>query len=248
MSTDVPDLPGLPEGLELRELSDLSDLLALGELFTEIWGAQEPLVSGELLRAMSKAGSYIAGAYVAGRLVGGCMGFHESPDAHTLHSHIAGVVPELIGHRIGLALKLHQREWALARGITAIEWTYDPLVARNAYFNIVKLGARPVEYLANFYGPMDDAINGVDESDRILVRWDLVAGPVRERASARTRWVEVPSDIEAMRTTDPGAAARWRKELRDTLAPHMENGWRIVGFDRDHGYLLAPPAGEDRDR
>jgi predicted GNAT superfamily acetyltransferase len=54
-----------------------------------------------------------------------------------------------------------------------IAWTYDPLIRRNAYFNLVKLGARPVEYLRNFYGAMDDAINGGTETDRMLVHWDL---------------------------------------------------------------------------
>ena len=54
-----------------------------------------------------------------------------------------------------------------------IAWTYDPLIRRNAYFNLVKLGARPVEYLRNFYGTMDDAINGGTETDRMLVHWDL---------------------------------------------------------------------------
>ncbi len=57
-------------------------------------------------------------------------------------------------------MKLHQRAWAIARGIPVIEWTFDPLVARNAYFNIRKLGAMPVEYLPNFYGIMGDGING----------------------------------------------------------------------------------------
>ena len=54
-----------------------------------------------------------------------------------------------------------------------IAWTYDPLIRRNAYFNLAKLGARPVEYLPNFYGAMDDAINGGTETDRMLVRWEL---------------------------------------------------------------------------
>jgi predicted GNAT superfamily acetyltransferase len=54
-----------------------------------------------------------------------------------------------------------------------IAWTYDPLIRRNSYFNLVKLGARPTEYLRNFYGAMDDAINGGTETDRMLVRWDL---------------------------------------------------------------------------
>jgi predicted GNAT superfamily acetyltransferase len=233
---------------ELRELTELADLHELSDLFTVVWGAAEPLVTGDLLRAMSKAGSYIAGAYVDGRLAGGALGFHAAPAERVLHSHIAAVLPQLAGQRIGLALKQHQRTWALERGINAIEWTYDPLIARNAHFNIVKLGARPVEYLPDFYGPMEDAINGLDESDRILVRWELdapagAAGLAGSAGSASEEiCVEVPGDIEALRVSDPAAAARWRLHVRDGLAPRMADGWRVTGFDRDSGYLLAPPA------
>lgn len=240
MTSTVPE--ELQAGLELCELTELRDLHELADVFVRIWGAPEPLVNADLLRAMSKAGSYVAGAYVDGRLVGGCIGFHEAPAARTLHSHIAGVLPQFVGRRIGLALKLHQRAWAVARGITAIEWTYDPLVARNAHFNIVKLGARPVEYLTNFYGAMDDAINGVDESDRILVRWELTQAPPPYSPDARTVRVEVPRDIEALRTADPAAAARWRQQVRAALVPRLDDGWRIVGFEPTNGYLLAPPA------
>ena len=67
-----------------------------------------------------------------------------------------------------------------------IAWTYDPLIRRNAYFNLVKLGARPTEYLRNFYGVMDDAINIGTETDRVLVRWDLLS-PLAAEASAASR-------------------------------------------------------------
>ncbi|WGL52504.1 GNAT family N-acetyltransferase [Nocardioides sp. BP30] len=229
-------------GVEVRELHDLGDLHGLADLFVTIWGGNEPLISGDLLRAMSKAGSYVVGAYRGERMVGGCVGFHEAPGARTLHSHIAGVLPELIGHAIGSALKLHQRAWALHRGITAIEWTYDPLVARNAYFNIVKLGARPAEYLTNFYGAMNDAINGVDDSDRILIRWDLLDPPTRSSEPTQEgEWVPVPADIEGLRVADLEGARAWRTQLRQALAPRLDRGWRIVGFDRASGYLLEPP-------
>ena len=81
--------------------------------------------------------------------------------------------PAAAGRSIGFALKLHQRSWALLRGVSEIAWTFDPLVSRNAYFNLVKLAAQPREYLPNFYGPMLDSINGHDDSDRLLVRWRL---------------------------------------------------------------------------
>ncbi len=71
----------------------------------------------------------------------------------------------------GRAMKLHQRDWAAERDIPWITWTFDPLVRRNAWFNIEVLGAQVSEYLVNFYGPMTDSINAHDESDRLVVAW-----------------------------------------------------------------------------
>ncbi|WP_083974843.1 hypothetical protein [Herbidospora daliensis] len=233
-------------GVEIRELHDLPGAQAMIDLLVEIWG--RPLITVEFLRALTRAGNYAAGAYDGDRLVGVCIGFHEEPAARTLHSHVAGVVPGLGGRGVGGALKLHQRAWALARGIPTIEWTFDPLVSRNAYFNIVKLGALPVEYLPNFYGAMHDAINGTDDTDRLLMRWDLLSPRVvaacsgapfdRPAAGPAGRRVAVPDDIEALRAGDPPAAVAWRRRLRDELAPMMTSGGRVVDFDRDLGYLV----------
>ena len=130
-------------------------------------------MSTELLRALSKSGNYVVAAHDGPELIGACVGFFAAPDDGALHSHIAGVAPLGQGRHVGYALKLHQRAWALQHQISRIEWTFDPLVARNAYFNVVKLGGRPSEYLPNFYGGMRDGINGIDDTDRLLVRWDL---------------------------------------------------------------------------
>jgi predicted GNAT superfamily acetyltransferase len=161
-------------GVTVRELVDLTELNQVVELFATIWGrAANPPVTIELLRAFTKAGNYVAGAFEGGRMVGACVGFFHEPAGEALHSHIAGVSPVATGRSVGFALKLHQRAWALARGVAEVEWTFDPLVARNAYFNLAKLAARPAEYLTNFYGPMLDAINGDHDSDRLLVSWRL---------------------------------------------------------------------------
>ena len=64
------------------------------------------------------------------------------------------------GHQVGHALKMHQRRWALERGLSTITWTFDPLVARNAYFNLAKLGATPVHYYEDFYGELGDELGG----------------------------------------------------------------------------------------
>lgn len=161
-------------GVAVRELAEIAELNQVVGLFATIWGrSANPPVTIELLRAFTKAGNYVAGAFEGDRLIGAAVGFFHAPAGGTLHSHIAGVSPAAAGRSIGFALKLHQRAWALLRGVSEIAWTFDPLVARNAYFNLVKLAARPVEYLPNFYGPMFDAINGDEDSDRLLVRWSL---------------------------------------------------------------------------
>jgi predicted GNAT superfamily acetyltransferase len=165
-------------GLRIRELTELSGFEAACQLFDEIWQpdpADRPMTPG-LMRALTKAGSYVAGAYRGEVLTGASVGFLGPPADRALHSHITGVRDT--GEGAGYAMKLHQRAWALAHGVTEIAWTYDPLIRRNAYFNLVKLGARPAEYLPNFYGGMQDGINGGDDTDRLLVRWDLLSPPV----------------------------------------------------------------------
>lgn len=174
-AVDAAEAAARAAGVYIRQLDGMAELRTMCDLYERIWqfGAGGMPISLELVRAMSKAGSYVAGAFDGEELVGACVGFFAPPAHRALHSHIAGVSPRTRGRSIGFALKVHQRAWALAQGVTEIAWTYDPLVGRNAYFNIVKLGARPAEYLANFYGPMHDGLNGGDETDRLLVEWRL---------------------------------------------------------------------------
>jgi predicted GNAT superfamily acetyltransferase len=173
-AVQAADAAARAAGVSVRELRDLAELDAVVGLLSSIWGRSEnPPVTIELLRAFTKAGNYVGGAFDGGRLVGACVGFFHAPAEDALHSHIAGVSRAATGRSIGFALKLHQRAWALLRGVSEIAWTFDPLVSRNAYFNLVKLAAQPVEYLPNFYGPMLDTINGHDDTDRLLVRWRL---------------------------------------------------------------------------
>jgi predicted GNAT superfamily acetyltransferase len=173
-AVQAADAAALAAGVAVREVTDLAELTGVVELYATIWGRSgNPPMTIELLRAFSKAGNYVGGAFEGDRLVGACVGFFHAPAEDALHSHIAGVAGSMAGRHVGFALKLHQRAWAMLRGVSEIAWTFDPLVSRNAYFNLVKLAALPDEYLPNFYGAMLDTINGQDDSDRLLVRWRL---------------------------------------------------------------------------
>jgi predicted GNAT superfamily acetyltransferase len=191
--------------VEIRELIEVADLQRFCALVDEIWhpDPRNPPVTAELLRALAHAGNYVAGAFTDDdQLVGCCAGFFASPATHTMHSHIAGVSLRLIGQHVGFALKLHQRAWALSRDVTTITWTFDPLVGRNAYFNLAKLAASPTEYLPDFYGAMDDVINAGDDSDRLLVHWPLTADAVT-RAS---QGAAVGADAALLRATGAAVA------------------------------------------
>lgn len=172
-ASDAATAAATRAGVEIRLLSEVGDFARVAALFQSIWtkqGETSP-VNVETLRALSKAGSYVGGAFEHDELVGACFGFFAAPDQRALHSHIAGVSSRMRGRSVGFALKVHQRAWALEEGLDEISWTFDPLISRNAHFNLVKLAATPTSYHRNFYGHMADALNGADDTDRMLVTW-----------------------------------------------------------------------------
>ena len=171
-------------GVTLREIHDLDGEAAVSELFDRVWGAEgQPVLPSNLIHAISHAGNYLAGAFHLDELIGAAFGFlGQNEHGIYLHSHMTGVDPSSEKSGVGFALKLHQRAWALGRGLDRVEWTFDPLVRRNSYFNLVKLGAQIVGYHVNFYGDMPDGINTGDESDRVVVSWDLASQRVVDAA------------------------------------------------------------------
>jgi predicted GNAT superfamily acetyltransferase len=255
-------------GVTVRDL-DATEMAAASALLAEVWRTsprESPMEPG-LLVALAFAGNYVSGAFDAsGAMVGACAGFLGVPFGALLHSHIAAVRPG--GPRgTGTALKLHQRAWCAARGIEVIAWTYDPLIARNAWFNLGRLGAHVEAYLVDFYGLMDDGLNAGEESDRLLVHWPvepehirLPDAPGRTHAAldanegggpraaldvppdAEALTLAVPTDVEALRASDRAevraTASRWRAMFRDTYAAVHEQGWRVQGFVKAGHYLL----------
>jgi predicted GNAT superfamily acetyltransferase len=247
---------------EIEELTELEEMRELVQLFLDIWErSTEPPLNSDVLRALSHAGNYIAGSRSEGRLIGGIVGWlgmHPRGEL-LLHSHILGVLPTSEARGLGFALKQHQRGWCLERGVHTMEWTFDPLIRRNAYFNLNKLGAGAAEYLVDFYGPMNDGINTRDQSDRILVRWHLDAPTAADVDAAGARAMlrigdggepliepaappatcTVPDEIVEIRHTRPDLARRWREALRGTLGAHLIAGGRLEGVTRDGVYVLG---------
>jgi predicted GNAT superfamily acetyltransferase len=146
----------------------VASLAAVAAYFSDVWQTPRtaPPFPAEVLKSLVHAGGAVHAAETDGRLVGAAVAV-SGPDGQT-YSLVAAAERGL-GHRV----KEAQRAWALERGARVMRWTFDPLVGRNARFNLVKLGAVAAEYLVDFYGPMSDGVNSGDESDRLTVTWDL---------------------------------------------------------------------------
>ncbi len=234
------------DNIEIRMLHTADEMIELGEVFQQVWGSVTQLVTIEILMAVSHSGGYVSAAYETRgdgeRMLGASVGIlarhHGQP---ALHSHITGLLPGARRSGLGRAMKMHQRRWAEAHDIEWIVWTFDPLVRRNAWFNIEILGAEVHEYLPSFYGTMTDAINAGDESDRLLMAWPVVSGDARSDRSpvvGERTLVPTPNDVVTLRRTDPAAVGEWRSSTRSALQGALEGGGRIVGFTEHGEYVV----------
>ena len=201
----------LRAGIDVRPLETLDQMIAACAVLEEVWGikpGQAFDVQPHLLRALGRGGNYLVGAYLpgGGRLIGASAAFFTEPLGAAMHSHITGVLPGTTGKGVGGALKWHQRQWALERGLSRITWTFDPLIARNSFFNVTRLGARPEAYFVDFYGPMDDGPNRGQPSDRVEIVWDLPATSTIEAESAARHGISGDSGPDVAALIGSGAA------------------------------------------
>lgn len=250
---------------------EMDRLRNVSALLISVWGTSQhgAPISADLLRSISHSGCNVAGAYdLNGTLCGAAVAI-VSPETPSMYSLIAGVLPGLADAGVGFALKQHQRVWALAQGLDAMTWTFDPLVSRNARFNLTKLGAHSSEYVPDFYGLMEDEINSNDESDRLVAVWPLTSdrtiacsqgeselvdlppfsatavrslGPDGHPVLVEVRgslWCRVPTDIVALRGQNPDQASAWRGCIREIFTTAFASGHTANGVTRAGWYRLS---------
>lgn len=255
-----------PQGaatVSIRPLTSHQDLNACVAMQRRIWGQEYEVVPSSLIKVVTKVGGLAAGAFDNGTFLGFVLGVTGVERGAVVHwSHMLAVAPEAQNHGIGHTLKDFQRAYARQIGAQAIYWTFDPLVARNAHFNLNVLGVRVVSYVSDMYGESTSPLHRGIGTDRFIVSWPLddVAFAARRREIAQahdrvagdageTLRMEVPHDIALLQSSDMAAALAWRAKTRATIQDALARGFSIQGFVRATGggakngyYMLERPA------
>jgi len=245
-----------PDDITIRRVDSTDEYDACVRMQHAIWGDDfTEIVPATMLRVTQHIGGVTAGAFDhTGRLLGFVFGMMGAVDGRLVHwSDLLAVHPDARNKGLGRRLKLFQRQLLLPLGVETMFWTYDPLVTKNAYLNIVRLGARPTQYVVDMYGAdTHSALHGGIGTDRFIVEWDLMSegganahatvhddaertapivnGLAPELPDVAVVRVEVPSDIDDVIDHDLAAAARLRQATRRIFTHYLPRGYKITGF------------------
>jgi predicted GNAT superfamily acetyltransferase len=241
----------------VRRCQGLAEWKACIEVERAVWGSADiDIVPLPLFVVAAETGGEVLGAFDGERVVGFTLAIAGLRGRKPfLHSHMTAVLSAYRNRGIGRRLKLQQREDALARGIARVEWTFDPLEIKNAYFNF-RLGAIARRYLPNLYGVTSSPLHGGLPTDRLMAEWHLRSARVRRCVSARGRLrasatrtggkpteIRVPAELAKLRQTQPEEAARLQGDIRLEFEHWFEAGYAAIGIalsDTGGTYRIEP--------
>ncbi|HEY6289951.1 MAG TPA: GNAT family N-acetyltransferase [Terriglobia bacterium] len=260
---------------DIRPCRGIEELEHCVRLQKQIWGyAEGEVYPLRLFVNLTHIGGQVIGAFTPGadgphrsrgafRLEdrpGEMVGFVAAMPAwrdgkRYLHSLSLGVVPGHENQGLGRRLKLEQRKLALAAGIRWIEWTFDPLRAKNAFFNIARLGAISRRYQPDYYGCVRSRLQQGLPSDRLVCEWWLRSARVRFMIASGTASrrpgrkvqpaveITIPADFGSLARHEPERARRLQRSVRRKFEQCFRRGLAVTGFERDDKigrYLLEP--------
>jgi predicted GNAT superfamily acetyltransferase len=249
----VSDLQTAPPEVRIAQLTELADFDRCVGIEEAVWGYDPAdMIPRRMFLLASRIGGQVLGAYLGDSMVGFAMALPAYRNGHPyLHSHMVGVLAEHRNRGIARALKLAQRDDALARGIELIEWTFDPLEIKNAHLNIAKLGAVVRRYQHDFYGPSSSPLQGGLPTDRVYAEWWLRSHRVGRALRGEGSEIDVPEQVDV-----PAEIYEWKASPQDrvvarqvqsrnaaALESAFARGFAVLGYRRnergDGSYLLG---------
>jgi predicted GNAT superfamily acetyltransferase len=218
-----------------------------------VWNDSGMEVPFALYVIVVETGGQVIGAFDGDKMVGFTFGMAGvRGNQPYIHSHMTAVLAEARNRGVGRGLKLFQRADAIERGIDLVEWTFDPLEIKNAYFNLMRLGAVVRRFVPNCYGITASPLHAGLPTDRLVADWELRAGRVErclrdeppvENFSARAERIAVPKTIGEIKQQDPAAAIEIQTRIRNEFQQWLGRGYVAVAIETDGDtaqYVLEP--------
>jgi predicted GNAT superfamily acetyltransferase len=243
---------GKEPGILIRPLQEVDEMSIGVDLQRRVWGYTEiDTVPDQIFIVARESGGQVLGAFHENNAIGFALAFAGAHGGRVhLHSHMVAVLPEYQDRGVGRMLKLAQRDDAISRGIDLIEWTFDPLQLKNAYFNLMRLGAIVRRYIPNFYGRTSSPLHGGLPTDRLVAEWwirsarvqELIDGKTPKAGPDRVR-IRIPAAIRQIASSDPVEAERIQTGVRAQFERHIAEQRAAVGFEFDAeqgSYVLEP--------
>ncbi len=261
VSASKPHAGADVNAVAVRYLTTLAEFAEAVEVQRAVWHFEDlELLPVRFFVVAVKVGGQALGAFKNDQMVGFCLAIPGIRDGcRYLHSHMMGVLPEFRSAGVARALKLFQRDDAIARGIELVEWTFDPLELTNAYFNLERLGAVVPRYVVNQYGSTTSPLHGGLPTDRCTAQWWVRSPRVEAILGGRVTGasmgmsappptplmgrVEVPADILEIKRSDPVRAREIQARVSREFQALLAKGWTAAGFERTPeagAYLFGP--------
>jgi len=249
----------------IRPVETVAEYRAVQQVQRRVWGITDEsyLVPVATLISVQHAGGLVLGAFQGERLVGFSFGYLGRVRGQwVLYSQLTGVESGLQDGGVGGRLKEAQRGWARAEGLALVVWTFDPLQAGNARFNLHRLGARCRTYYPDYFGERTDALSAGLESDRLLAEWPVedaprawrgdTGEPLRLVAFDRERGtfgladaaelkrsvvaqLDIPPDLAALKGERPDVVRAWQAAVRAQCSAAFAAGYVAMDFVREPG-------------
>lgn len=248
-----------PSTVIVRNCRRLEELRACVALQKQVWKFSDAdVVPLRMFVVAEKIGGQVIGAFIRNQLAGFSLSLPAMRDGKPyLHSHMLAVSDKYRNAGLGRRLKLFQREDAVRRGYDLIEWTFDPLEIKNAYFNVERLGAIARRYIVDQYGASSSPLQGGLPTDRLIAEWWLKSDRVKRRIHDRAekligmKRILVPAEIyqwKASPNTRTRAAALQKKNRKEFMRA-FASGLAVLGYELDENgngaFLLGRWRDED---
>ncbi|WP_419806553.1 GNAT family N-acetyltransferase [Terriglobus sp.] len=245
------------KALRIDRLSTLEHFERCVAIQSAIWNySPHELFPRRAFLLAEKLGGHVLGAFDGDLIVAFNLAYPGYRGGHAyLHSQMLAVLPPYRNTGVGRALKLAQRDIAVADGFDLIEWTYDPLEIKNAFFNLHRLGAISRRYIRDFYGPSSSPLQGGLPTDRLYAEWWVRSQHVERafedslRLQVPQQTVVVPADIYAWKSAADERAVQTQQNVRARLEAAFAQGFVAAGYQRqpngDGSYQLIRSTSAD---